>query len=69
MINELFQTRNRRLEQFLYIHDIRFVSCIKDHEGMTVWLYEPTPELNSVVKEWREIQKRKEAIKERTWIQ
>ena len=59
MINKLFQTRNRKLEQFLHFHDIHFITWQKDFDGMTEWLYEPTEELYRVVNEWRDIQQRK----------
>lgn len=37
-----FQTANRRLEQFLFLHDIRFDSWHKNEDDMTVWVYHDT---------------------------
>ena len=53
--NEIFNTCNRRLEQFLFAHDIMYISCEKNADNMTVWSYRQTPELNRVVNEWRDI--------------
>lgn len=50
-----FKTSNRRLEQFLYAHEIYFISCDKTSDNMTVWTYMQTPELDRVVNEWRSI--------------
>lgn len=60
-MNNLFQTRNRKLEQFLHLHDIHFIAQEKDHEGMNVWKYEQTPEFERVFAEWQEIQERRKA--------
>lgn len=53
-----FSTRNRRLENFLFVHGIRFASWYKDEDYMTVWEYVYTPEVARVVAEWDEIQRR-----------
>lgn len=58
-MKNLFTTKNRKLEQFLYVHDIHFLTWSKDIDSMTEWLYEPTNELYRVVNEWRDIQQRK----------
>lgn len=58
-MKNLFTTRSRKLEQFLYVHDIHFLTWRKDIDGMTEWCYEPTKELFRVVNEWRDIQQKK----------
>lgn len=55
-----FETRNRKLENFLYIHDIHFSHFKKDADNMTVWVYEDTDELRRVVAEFKEISERRE---------
>lgn len=65
-MNNLFETRNRKLEQFLFLHDIEHIGFRKDADGMTVWQYESTPELKRVVQEFREIQARRAARLKRT---
>jgi len=54
-MNETFVTMNARLEQFLFYHRIRFLQCRKNEDMMTEWVYERTPKLEQVVKEYREI--------------
>lgn len=51
----VFTTSNRKLEQFLYCHDVHFVSWNKDIDGYTVWTYRSTPELLRIVEEFRQI--------------
>lgn len=58
-MKNLFTTKNRKLEQFLFVHGIRFLAWNKDLDDMTEWLYEPTEELYRVVNEWRDIQQQK----------
>ena len=60
----MFKTMNPRLEQFLFVHRIRFQDHVKvwnDDAGryLTEWVYKKTPELMRVVEEFKEIQKRK----------
>lgn len=52
---KLFSTDERRLEQFLYAHLIRFDSQRKDARGYTVWEYIITPRLLRVVQEYRDM--------------
>ena len=56
-----FRTANRRLEQFLFLHDILFISQNKNEDGLNEWNYEITPELERVVAEFREIDSRRQA--------
>ncbi len=60
MANTIFETRNRKLEQFLFLHGIPHISFRKDADGMTVWKYENTSEAQRVVEEFREIQARRQ---------
>lgn len=57
--NNAFTTTNRKLEQFLYMHGIRFDHWTKDLDGITIWVYENTPETMRVVEEFRDINARK----------
>lgn len=58
-----FETSSRKLEQFLFLHDIRYVSLRKDDDGMTVWGYNPTPETMHIVNEYRDILARRKLEK------
>lgn len=62
MINfvRTYETTNRKLENFLFIHDIFHLSYYKSPiDGLTVWVYADTPELRRVVAEYMEIAKRR----------
>lgn len=59
--NGIFETTSRKLEQFLYIHDIKHISWRKDADNMTVWAYPDTKEVRAVVSEWRQIVARRNA--------
>lgn len=48
-----FETSNRKLEQFLFAHFIRYKSWYKSDDNMTVWVYDDTPEVKKVVAEYR----------------
>ena len=50
-----FETNSRKLEQFLFLHDIHHSSWRKDDDGMTVWAYPKTDEVVRVVDEYRDI--------------
>ena len=56
-----FKTANYKLEQFLFVHDIRFISYEKNEDGLTEWTYPITAELERVVAEFREIDARRQA--------
>ena len=34
-----FETCNRRLEQFLFVHDIHFMEWYKNEDGLTIWRF------------------------------
>lgn len=59
---KFFETDSRKLEQFLYLHDIRHLSWRKNEDNMTVWKYENTQEVRRVVDEWREIVARRQQV-------
>ena len=56
-----FRTANPKLEQFLFVHDIRFISFEKNSDGLTEWTYPLSEELEQVVAEYREIDSRRQA--------
>ena len=58
-----FETTNRRLEQFLFAHFIRYSTWYKGADGMTVWVYPSTAEVMRVVAEFRAlVEARRNAI-------
>ncbi len=65
---DTFTTVNMRLEQFLFVHDIRFISWSKTEDGLTCWTYERTPELERVVQEYKEIDQRRRERKRNTLV-
>ena len=50
-----FETMNRKLEQFLFMHGINHIGQYKSVDGLNVWIYEKTPRFDSVVAEYRSI--------------
>ena len=50
-----FETSSRKLEQFLFMHDIEHQSFYKDEDNMTVWVYPDNQEVREVVGEYRRI--------------
>lgn len=59
-----YQIRDKRLEQFLFCHDIFFETSYRDEFGSTVWVYADTELIRSVLMEWKEILKRRNARKD-----
>lgn len=59
--NGIFETSSRKLEQFLYAHNIKHMSWHKDADNMTVWSYPNTKEVQAVVSEFRQIVARRNA--------
>ena len=43
--SQCIETTSRKLEQFLYMHDIFHTSWKKDAYNMTVWVYPATKEV------------------------
>lgn len=60
MVNTNFETSSRKLEQFLFVHDIKHIGFYKNEDGMTVWRYPNTPEVTAVVREYRDILAKRE---------
>lgn len=56
---ETYTTANVKIEQFLFVHDIRFISQRVNDDGLTEWTYARTPELARVLAEYREIDARR----------
>ena len=62
----LIEVKNRRLEQFFFVHAVDFISCRKDPaDGMTVWTYEDNEENRRILSEFQEAIRRREAQKKR----
>lgn len=60
----MIEVKNRKIEQFYYMHGIDFVSCRKDQEdGLTVWTYEDNEENRRILEEFRTAIRRREAQK------
>lgn len=55
-----FETNSRKLEQFLFVHDIRHLSFYKNEDNMTVWVYPDNEEVREVVGEYRRIVARRQ---------
>lgn len=55
-----FETSSRKLEQFLFVHDIRHIGFYKNEDNMTVWQYPADSETMRVVEEFRAIQRRRQ---------
>ena len=53
--NRIFKTTNRKLEQFLHMHRISFITQRKSADGMNEWFYTITPEFVKVYQEYREL--------------
>jgi len=51
-MNTTIITSSRKLEQFFYLHGINFIRQEKDEDGMTVWVYERTPENIRILEEF-----------------
>jgi len=46
------EVRNRKAEQFFYVHGVNYVDMRKDAEGMTVWKYSDTEENRRILDEF-----------------
>lgn len=55
----LFTTMSRKLEQVLYNFGHRFIRQEKDPDGMCMWTFRRTPELDSIVDMFRQKQRDK----------
>ncbi len=59
----MYTVHDRRLEQFLFFHDIFFANSYKLYDGSTAWEYAETEEFENVLKEWKEILRKRAARK------
>ena len=59
MTNVKFETSNRRLEQFFFAHDVKFISFYRGRDGLTVWVYDLDDEGQRVLEEYRALQARR----------
>lgn len=50
-----FETTSRHLEQFLFIHDIRWIKTYQNQDNACVWVYFLTPETSRIIEEFRSI--------------
>ena len=51
----IFSTTNRHLENFLFMHRIRFISHGKTEDGMTKWTYLVDEKFEEVLREYKEL--------------
>ena len=63
MTQNIFETNSRKLEQFLFMHDIRHLSWRKDEDNNTIWAYPDNEEVRRVVAEYRGIVAKRQAAK------
>jgi len=55
-VDNTFTTMNRKLENFLYYHNLELLRTGYDEDMMvTVWTFVDTPEFRSVMQEWEDI--------------
>ena len=50
-----FETTNRKLENFLYVHRISFIKQRKTEDGLNCWEYVVTDEFKRVIEEYKEL--------------
>lgn len=55
MESKEFVTANEKLEQFLWMHRIRFKRQRKNINFLNEWVYDRTPQLEDVVEEFQRI--------------
>lgn len=63
MTNSTFKIRDRRFEQFLFFHDIFFITSYREEDGSMVWEYTDTQDFRHVLMEWKEILRKRELRK------
>ncbi len=56
-----FETCNRKLENFLFDHDILAITWYKSDDDLTVWVYPRDEYLDHVLAEWKAVQQRRRA--------
>ena len=56
----MIEVRNRKAEQFYYMHGVDYISFYKDpDEGLTVWQYEDNEENRRILEEFKLAVKRR----------
>lgn len=50
------EVRNRKVEQFFYLHGVDFVTTWRDPDGLTVWGYEDNKENRRIIDEYLQAQ-------------
>lgn len=50
-----FSTTNRHLENFLFMHRIRFISFDKTEDGMTRWTYLADHRFEKILDEYKQL--------------
>ncbi|MBE5789849.1 MAG: hypothetical protein E7325_09405 [Clostridiales bacterium] len=62
----MIEVRNRKLEQFYFMHGVDYTKTYKDYEdGLTVWEYEDNEENRRILEEFRLAVRRRDAKKSR----
>lgn len=56
------KTTNRKLENFLYMLDVLPLYMEKSWDNMTVWVYEDTPHLRGLVKDFIDVNERRKRL-------
>lgn len=51
----IYTTSNRELENFLYLHRVRFLYQNKSEDGLTCWTYLVNDRFNEVLEEYKSI--------------
>ena len=65
MNEKIFETSSRKLENFLYAHDIMHVGFYKNElDGLTVWQYLPDDYFYHVIEEYKIVLKRRKERQE-----
>ena len=65
MNSKIFETSSRKLEIFLFAHDIQHVSFYKNElDGLTVWQYAVDDYFVNVLREYKIVLSRKKAKRE-----
>lgn len=64
----MIEVRNRKLEQFYFLHGINYTRFRKDPlDGMTIWEYEDNEENRRILEEFRVAVRRREEQKEQKY--
>ena len=65
MNDKIFETSSRKLENFLFAHDIQHIGFYKNElDGLTVWQYKVDSYLEHVLREYKIVLSRRKARRE-----